>query len=73
MKVPCYTTRTGIQIGSRYDPPPPVIEMSRDEFDLQTALLNKPERSILEEILVAFGAAALALIFVLTLIKMWRF
>lgn len=73
MKFPCYTTRTGIQIGSRYDPPPPAIQMSQDEFDLQTALLHKPERSLLEEALVVLGAIVLAGIFVLTVIKLWRF
>ena len=72
MKFPCYTTRTGIKIGSRYDPPPQAPAMSRDEFDLQTALLNKPERSIVEELLVAIGAIVLAGIFVLIFIKIWR-
>lgn len=72
MKFPCYTTRTGIQIGSRYDPPPPTIPMSQDEFDLQTALLRKPDRNIVEEALVVLGAIVLVAIFVLTLFKIWR-
>lgn len=72
MKFPCYTTRTGIQIGSRYDPPPPTIPMSQDEFDLQTALLRKPDRNLVEEALVVLGAIVLVAIFVLTLFKIWR-
>ena len=72
MKFPCYTTRTGIQIGCRYDPPPPVIKMSSDEFDLQTALLRKPERNLLEEALVVLGAIVLAAIFLVTIFKIWR-
>ena len=71
MKFPCYTTRTGIKIGSRYDPPPSPPPMSKDEFDLQTALLNRPERSIIEEALVVLGAAVLVSIFVVTIIKIW--
>lgn len=71
MKFPCYTTRTGIKIGSRYDPPPSPPPMSKDEFDLQTALLNKPERNIIEEALVVLGAAVLVSIFVVTIIKIW--
>ena len=71
MKFPCYTTRTGIQIGSRYDPPPPTIPMSQDEFDLQTALLRKPDRNLVEEALVVLGAIVLAAIFVLTLFNIW--
>lgn len=73
MNYPCYTTRTGIKIGSRYTPPHKAPEMSRDELDLQAALLGKNERNILEELLVVFGAAVFALIFVGVLIKMWRF
>lgn len=71
MKFPCYTTRTGIQIGSRYDPPPPIIPMSQDEFDLQTALLRKPDRNLVEEALVVLGAIVLVAIFVLTLFNIW--
>ena len=71
MKFPCYTTRTGIQIGSRYDPPPPAIPMSQDEFDLQAALLRKPDRNLVEEALVVLGAIVLAAIFVLTLFNIW--
>lgn len=71
MKFPCYTTRTGIQIGSRYDPPPPIIPMSSDELDLQTALLRKPDRNLVEEALVVLGAIVLAAIFVLTLFNIW--
>ncbi len=64
MNYPCYTTRTGIKIGSRYTPPHKAPEMSRDELDLQAALLGNNERNILEELLVVLGAAVLALIFV---------
>jgi hypothetical protein len=71
MKFPCYTTRTGIQIGSRYDPPPPTIPMSSDELDLQAALLRKPDRNLVEEALVVLGAIVLAAIFVLTLFNIW--
>jgi hypothetical protein len=71
MKFPCYTTRTGIQIGSRYDPPPPTIPMSSDELDLQTALLRKSDRNLVEEALVVLGAIVLAAIFVLTLFNIW--
>jgi hypothetical protein len=47
--------------------------MSRDALDLQAALLGDDRHSVLEEALVAVGAVVLAVVFVLTLIKMWRF
>jgi hypothetical protein len=40
-KVVPYTTKTGIQIGSMYQPKPDVT-MSRDMERLQASLLNKP-------------------------------
>lgn len=40
MKYPCYTTRTGIRIGSAYVPP--VREMTYEEIEMQSVLLGKP-------------------------------
>lgn len=73
MNYPCYTTRTGLKIGSRYTPPHKAPDMSQDELELQAALLGDNKRNILEEIMVVLGAAVLALIFVAVIIKMWRF
>ncbi len=42
MKYPCYTTRTGIRIGSAYVPP--VREMTYEEIEMQSVLLGKPRR-----------------------------
>ena len=40
MKVIPYTTRTGLQIGCRYDRPAPVYPISRDMQRLQNSLLD---------------------------------
>ncbi len=40
MKYPCYTTRTGIRIGSAYVPP--VRTMTYEEIEMQSVLLGKP-------------------------------
>ena len=40
MKYPCYTTKTGIRIGSAYVPP--VRQMTNEEIGVQSVLLGKP-------------------------------
>lgn len=40
MRVVPFTTRTGLQIGCRYNRPAPVYPMSKDALRLQVALLN---------------------------------
>ena len=42
MKTPCYTTKTGLKIGSAYIPP--VRSMTYQECEWQAVLLNKPRR-----------------------------
>ena len=40
MKYPCYTTHTGIKIGSAYVPP--VRPMTYEEIEMQSVLLGRP-------------------------------
>ena len=43
MKTPCYTTKTGIRIGSAYQPP--LRSLSYEETRMQSILLgNRPKR-----------------------------
>jgi len=42
VKVIPYTTRTGLQIGCRYDRPAPVYPISHDMQRLQNSLLGTP-------------------------------
>ena len=39
MKTPCYTTKTGIRIGSAYQPP--LRQLSYEESRVQSALLGR--------------------------------
>lgn len=69
MTFPCYTTRTGIRIGSRYDPPRISHEITQEEFDIQSVLLGDARRDWLTELLVVLGAAFMALLLVGTVVK----
>jgi hypothetical protein len=44
MKTPCYTTKTGIRIGSAYQPP--LRQLSYEESRVQSALLGTHRRGL---------------------------
>jgi hypothetical protein len=44
MKYPCYTTRTGIRIGSAYQPP--MRSLTRDEEMVQSAFIVKKTKTL---------------------------
>ncbi len=44
MKTPCYTTRTGIRIGSAYQPP--IRMLTRDEEMVQSAFIVKKTKTL---------------------------
>ena len=44
MKYPCYTTKTGLKIGCRYEKP--IRQLTHDEVLLQSVLLGSPRRTL---------------------------
>ena len=56
MKTTPYTTKSGLKIGSHYQPPAGTYTMSRDQLALQRALLHpaKKRPSIVSRALTAF-------------------
>lgn len=73
MKFPCYTTRTGIRIGSRYDPPLTTHEITQEEYDIQSVLLGDKKHDWLTELLVAVGALLMVSLLVTTVARACKF
>ena len=66
MKTPCYTTRTGIRIGSWYEPPLR-SDFTEEETWVQEVLLGEDPRHLREK--AYFSAYCFVLVFVLMLLS----
>ncbi len=59
MKITPYTTKSGLQIGCRYEEPRKPWEPTRTESMLQSALLDGQPTLDLDGVLIILGVAAL--------------
>ena len=64
-----YTTKSGLQIGCRYEPPAPIYPMSMDAERLQRALIDPaPRLTLADGILWTLSVVALSITFSIAMI-----
>ena len=57
MKITPYTTKTGLQIGCRYTPPPHIP--TPEEISIQSVLLGDRQQDVTETLGILFGAGVI--------------
>ena len=67
MKVTPYTTKTGLQIGCRYTPPPHIP--TPEEISIQSVLLGDRQQDVTDTLVIIFGAILVVALIASAVIK----
>ena len=67
MKVTPYTTKTGLQIGCRYTPPPHTP--TPEEISIQSVLLGDRQQDVTETLVIIFAAILVVALIASAVIK----